>query len=71
MGPTDAGKTELFTDAWLPPVDRPEELPTGAAEGAMCFVTGERRVWLVQDGRWQAVGPPRPPEAVTRDRSST
>lgn len=57
----EVAKTELFRDAWLPPVDAPQQLPE-APEGAMCFVTAERRVWLVTNGRWEAVGPPRPPE---------
>lgn len=52
----DQAPTELFRDAWLPPVEAVSDLPTHAAPEAMCFVSSERRVWVRLEGAWTPVG---------------
>lgn len=53
--------TEMFRDAWLPPVETAAQLPEEAPADAMCFVKAERRVWVRIDGHWSPVPQVRPP----------
>lgn len=52
----DQAPTEMFRDAWLPPVETAGELPAHADPEAMCFVASERRVWVWLHGVWTPVG---------------
>jgi hypothetical protein len=50
----ETAKTHRFEDAWLAPVDTVHDLPVLAAEGQLCFVKSEDRVYVYTERRWTA-----------------
>jgi len=52
---------EMRPPTLLPPVDRPDDLPTDDVEqGTLCLVAsggGEDRLWAYRDGGWEPAAP--------------